>query len=144
MVCYITTYPMWLWGHRLLKISLPGSVLHGIKWFLWCPHKWSSTLHSECRINEGLIQRGSTIDHWRSQCEDRILWPTPYTHTYTTHTQHNTKHTQHNTHTTQHTHSHTPQHRHITTLLYSYLNQLYAKRENVNLGKFFIYFSSNI
>jgi hypothetical protein len=38
--------------------------------------------HSECKINKGLIQRGSTIDHWRSQCERWILWPTPYTHTH--------------------------------------------------------------
>jgi hypothetical protein len=33
-------------------------------------------------INKGLIQRESTIDHWRSQGEGRILWSTPYTHTH--------------------------------------------------------------
>jgi hypothetical protein len=32
------TQPMWLWGHRLLKISSPGPVLHGTKWLLFRPH----------------------------------------------------------------------------------------------------------
>jgi hypothetical protein len=31
------TYPMWLWGHKLLKISSPEPVLHGTKWLLWRP-----------------------------------------------------------------------------------------------------------
>jgi hypothetical protein len=31
----------------------------------------------------GLIKRGSTIDHWRSRCKGRILWPTPHTYIHT-------------------------------------------------------------
>jgi hypothetical protein len=45
---------------------------------------WQSpTLHSWCRINKGLIKRGSTIDHWRSWCNSWILWPAPYTYIHT-------------------------------------------------------------
>jgi hypothetical protein len=33
------TYPVWLWGHSLFKISSPGPVLYGTKWILWRPHK---------------------------------------------------------------------------------------------------------
>jgi hypothetical protein len=33
------TFPMWLWGHSLFKISSPGPVLYGTKWLLWRPHK---------------------------------------------------------------------------------------------------------
>jgi hypothetical protein len=33
---------------------------------------WKGAFHSKCRINRGLIQRGSTIDHWRSQCEGQF------------------------------------------------------------------------
>jgi hypothetical protein len=32
------TYPMWLWGHSLFKISSPGPVLYGTKWILWRPN----------------------------------------------------------------------------------------------------------
>jgi hypothetical protein len=35
-----------------------------------------------CGGSHRSIQRGSTIHHWRSQCEDLILWPTPYTYTH--------------------------------------------------------------
>jgi hypothetical protein len=31
------TYPMWLWGHSLFKISSPGPLLHGTKWLLLRP-----------------------------------------------------------------------------------------------------------
>jgi hypothetical protein len=31
------TYPVWLWGHSLFKISSPGPVLYGTKWLLWRP-----------------------------------------------------------------------------------------------------------
>jgi hypothetical protein len=31
------TYPVWLWGHRLFKISSPGPVFHGAKQLLWRP-----------------------------------------------------------------------------------------------------------
>jgi hypothetical protein len=41
----------------------------------------SPTFHSKCRINKGLIKRGSTIDHWRSRCKGRISGP-PLVHTY--------------------------------------------------------------
>jgi hypothetical protein len=71
------TYPMWLWGHSLFTISSPGPVLHITKRLLRRPLKQSPTLHSRCRINKGLIERGSTIDHWRSRCKGRILWSTP-------------------------------------------------------------------
>jgi hypothetical protein len=74
------TYPTWLWSHSLLKISSPGLVLHGTKWHIWRPHKQSPTFHSRCRINRGLIKRGSTIYHRRSRCKGRILWPTPHTY----------------------------------------------------------------
>jgi hypothetical protein len=74
---------MWLWGQSLFKIASPGPVLCGIKWLLWRPHKESPTFHSKCWINKGLIKRGSTINHWRSQCKGRILWPTPYTYMHT-------------------------------------------------------------
>jgi hypothetical protein len=57
------TYPVWLWGCSLFKISSPGPVVHGTKWLLWRPHKESPTFHSKCRIDKGLIKRGSTIDH---------------------------------------------------------------------------------
>jgi hypothetical protein len=72
------TYPMWLWGCSLFKISSPGPVLHATKWLLWCPHirVQSPTLHSRCGFNKGLIKRGSTIDDWRSWCKGWILWPT--------------------------------------------------------------------
>jgi hypothetical protein len=65
------------------KISSPGPVFHGTKWLLWRPHIQSPTLHSRCGINKGLIKRGITIDHWRSQCKGWILWPTPYTYIHT-------------------------------------------------------------
>jgi hypothetical protein len=77
------TYPMWLWGHSLFKISSPGPGLHGTKWLLWRPNIQSPTLHSRCGINKGLFKRGSTIDHWRSRCKSWILWPTPYTYIHT-------------------------------------------------------------
>jgi hypothetical protein len=77
------TYPMWLWGHSLFKISSPGPVLYGTKWLLWRPHNWDPTFYPKCRINIGLIKRGSTIDHWRSRCRGRISWPTPYTYIHT-------------------------------------------------------------
>jgi hypothetical protein len=54
---------MWLWGGRLHKIPSLGSVLFGTKWLLWRPHRQSPTFHSKCGINQGLIKRGSTIDH---------------------------------------------------------------------------------
>jgi hypothetical protein len=72
------TYPMWLWGHSLFKISSPGPVFYGTKWLLWRPYEQSPTFHSKCRINKGVIKRGSKIDHWRSRCKGRILWSTPY------------------------------------------------------------------
>jgi hypothetical protein len=62
-------------------ISSPGPVLHGTKWLLWRPHILSPTLHSRCRINQGLIKRGNTIDLQRSRCKDWFLWST-YIHTY--------------------------------------------------------------
>jgi hypothetical protein len=31
--------------------------------------------HSKCRINKGLNNRGSTIDHWKSRCKGRICGP---------------------------------------------------------------------
>jgi hypothetical protein len=65
------TYPMWLWSHSFFKISSHGPVSYGSKWLLWRPHKQSPTVHSKCRINKGLITRGSTIDHWMSQCHGR-------------------------------------------------------------------------
>jgi hypothetical protein len=46
-------------------------------------HKQSLTFHSRCRINKEFIQRGSTIDHWRSRCKGWILRPTPYTYIHT-------------------------------------------------------------
>jgi hypothetical protein len=78
------TYPTWLWGHSLFKISSAGPVLYETKQLLWRTHKESPTFHSECRINKKLIKRGSTIDHWKSRCKGRISWSTPYTcmHTY--------------------------------------------------------------
>jgi hypothetical protein len=66
-------HPMWLWGHRLFKILSPGPVFYGTKWLLWCPHKQSPTFHSKCKIDKGLIRKGSTIDHWRSQCKGQII-----------------------------------------------------------------------
>jgi hypothetical protein len=39
------------------------SPFYGTKWLLWCPHRQSPTLHLKCEINQGLIERGSTIDH---------------------------------------------------------------------------------
>jgi hypothetical protein len=56
------TYPMWLWGHSLIKISSPGPVLHRTKRLLWCPHKQSPTFHSSV----GLIRRWSKGKHNRS------------------------------------------------------------------------------
>jgi hypothetical protein len=72
------TYPMWLWGHSLFKISSPGAVFYGTKWLLWRPPKQSPTFHSKCRIDKRLFKRGSTIDHWRSQCKGRIFVVHPY------------------------------------------------------------------
>jgi hypothetical protein len=70
-------------SHSLFKISSPGTVLYGIKWLLWCPHKQSPTFHSKCRINKGLIKRGSTIYHWRSWCKGRIIMAHPsYIHSF--------------------------------------------------------------
>jgi hypothetical protein len=50
------TYPMWLWGHSLPKISSAGPVVYETKWLLWCPHKQSSTFHSKCRTKKGSIR----------------------------------------------------------------------------------------
>jgi hypothetical protein len=66
-------YPMWLWGHSLFKISSPEPVFYGTKWLLGRPHKQSPTFLSKCRIDKGVIKRGSTIGHWRSQCNGRII-----------------------------------------------------------------------
>jgi hypothetical protein len=77
------TYPVWLWARSLFKISLPGPGLHGTKRQLWRPYIRSPTLHSRSGINEGLIKRGSTTDHWRSRCNGWILRPTPYAYIYT-------------------------------------------------------------
>jgi hypothetical protein len=78
------TYSMWLRGHSIFKISSPGPVLHGTKWLLWRPHIQSPTLNSRCGINKRLIKRGSTMDHWRSQCKGWILCPTPNTYIHHT------------------------------------------------------------
>jgi hypothetical protein len=40
-------------------------------------HKRSPTFHSNCRINKGLITRGSTIDHRTSWCKSRIITAHP-------------------------------------------------------------------
>jgi hypothetical protein len=32
-----------------------------------------SEAHSNCMIDKGLIKKESTIDHWRSQCKERII-----------------------------------------------------------------------
>jgi hypothetical protein len=74
------THLVWLWGCSPCKILSPEPVFHGTKWLLWRPHIQSPTRHSRCRINKGLIKRGSTIDHWRSRSKGWILWPTPYTY----------------------------------------------------------------
>jgi hypothetical protein len=66
-------YPMWLWGHILFKILSLGPILYGTKWLLWRPHKQSPTFYSKCRIDKGLIRRGSKIDYWRSQCKGRTI-----------------------------------------------------------------------
>jgi hypothetical protein len=71
------THPTWLCNHSLFKISSPGPVFYGTKWLLWRPHKQSPTCHSKCRIDKGLIKRGSTIDHWWSRCKDRIIMARP-------------------------------------------------------------------
>jgi hypothetical protein len=76
-------YPVWLWGCSSRKISSPGPAFHGTKWLLWHPHIKSPTLHFRCRINRWLIKRGSIIDHWKSRCKGRILWPTPHTYIHT-------------------------------------------------------------
>jgi hypothetical protein len=60
-----------------LRFRHLGQFFYGAKWLLWRPHKF----HSKCRINKGLIKRGSTIDHWRSRCKGRISGP-PLIHTY--------------------------------------------------------------
>jgi hypothetical protein len=77
------THSMRLWGCSPCKISSPGPVFHGTKWLLWRPQTQSHTFHSRCRINKGLIKRGSTIEHWRSRCKGWILWLIPYTYIYT-------------------------------------------------------------
>jgi hypothetical protein len=41
------------------------------------PHKQSPTFHSKCRINKGLIRRGSTIDHWKLWCKGWIIMAHP-------------------------------------------------------------------
>jgi hypothetical protein len=65
---------MWLWGHSLFKISSPGPVFYGTKWLLRRTHKQSCTFHLKCRIDKGFFKkRGSTIDHWRSQCKGWII-----------------------------------------------------------------------
>jgi hypothetical protein len=51
--------------------------------YIWRPHKQSPTVYSKCRINKGLIKRGSPIDHWRSQCKGRIIMAHPlYIHSF--------------------------------------------------------------
>jgi hypothetical protein len=57
------THLMWLWGGCLHKILSLGAILCGTKWLLWCPHRQSPTFLLMCEINQGLIKRGSTIDH---------------------------------------------------------------------------------
>jgi hypothetical protein len=43
-----------------------GPVYYGARWLLWHPHKQGP--HLKCRIDKGLIQRGSIIDQWWSRC----------------------------------------------------------------------------
>jgi hypothetical protein len=62
------------------NISSPGPVFYGTKWLPWHPHKYGPKLHLRCRINKGLIKRGSTIDLQRSWCKGWFLWPIPYTY----------------------------------------------------------------
>jgi hypothetical protein len=45
------------------------STLSKIKWLFRCPHVQNPVLHLKHRIAEGIIKRGSTIDHCRSQCK---------------------------------------------------------------------------
>jgi hypothetical protein len=52
------TYPVWLWGRSLFKISSSGPFLYGAKWLLWRSHVQSPTLHLRCGINTGLIKGG--------------------------------------------------------------------------------------
>jgi hypothetical protein len=52
------TYPMWLWGHSLLKISPPGPPFHGTRWLPWHPHKSNTTLHPKCGAVGGVKRRG--------------------------------------------------------------------------------------
>jgi hypothetical protein len=73
----IHTLPIWLWGHSLFKISSLGLIFYGTKWLLWRPHKQTPTFHTKCGIDKGLIERGSTIDHWRSRCMCRIIMAYP-------------------------------------------------------------------
>jgi hypothetical protein len=76
------THPMWLWGHSLFKILSPGPVFYGTKRLLWGPHKQSPSFHSKCMIDKGLIKRGSTIDHWRSQFKRPNYYGPPLTHSF--------------------------------------------------------------
>jgi hypothetical protein len=77
------TYCMWLWGYTSFKISSPGPVLHGIKWLLWRPHKWSPTVYSKCGI-KGLIKgKAQQIRNGRgagSDCGPPLIHT--YIHTY--------------------------------------------------------------
>jgi hypothetical protein len=58
--------------------DLPGPVFYETKRLLWRPHKQCPAFHLRCRIDKGLIKRGSTLDHWRSRCKGRIIMAHPW------------------------------------------------------------------
>jgi hypothetical protein len=67
------------------QMHMPNSLLHDSTRPLTLnanPLSWKSpTLHSRCRINKGLIKRGSTIDHSWSRGKGWFYGP-PLIHTY--------------------------------------------------------------
>jgi hypothetical protein len=71
------TRPMWLWGYSSFNISSPGPVLHGTKWLLWRPHKYSPIVHSKSGINKGLI-KGEAQNISDGHGARAGLWPTPH------------------------------------------------------------------
>jgi hypothetical protein len=75
------TRPLWLRGYSPFMIFSSGPVFYGARRLLWHPHKQGPAVHSKCWINKGLIQRGSTIDQWWSQCRGRMQ-PAPHTYIY--------------------------------------------------------------
>jgi hypothetical protein len=74
------TYPMWLWGNSFLRFHHLG------QFFMEPSDYYDAPINKVLHLirSVGLINMGSTIDHWWSQCKGRIIMDHPLcSHSFT-------------------------------------------------------------